>query len=603
MIRMSDRADDSKEDSVEWTLERRRVLQLAGVGISGLGMAQMGTNIASAATEGCADGPFQRSYESGTVNLGQLHAERAKRESPPDVSAAEPGSKSRDDKSGQPPYGRGQQAGEGTGELTIGTEYDGVNAGGTRGGVPSDSQIATGRSKNVHALNQQVAIFNKRNGNLQRKVQLEDIWEPVIPKPEGGFVDGFPFVFDPRARYDRKNNRFVLCAVQFQAGITENGNIIDREEVEEGAEPGEEEHGEDEDDRETAEESVARPPKGYLLVAVSATSNPNGKWYVYRIPPEDENGIDNKGLVDYPTLGLDQDAIYLTQNFFANDGSFEVTMVTLDKAEMYAGEEVTAHHFDNMNDPNAGAPFTFTVQPAFQPFSGGSSEIYYLVNSGFTSDALTLWEVTDPVSDPSLSCYTIEVGPYTPPPAARQPNSDARIDTLGTRLMNADYNDGSLWTAHTVAADWNGNGRPVAAIRWYEIDVDSRELVQSGVYGEDGTSYFIPTVGSNGDTTVIAHNVSGPETFPQMNVSGRTADFTTGEIEDSVVVQDGESRYDYGEGSQTMRWGDYNGVSLDPKTGNFWTVSQYSSDINVSPDAERRDPYHTRIAEVYFGAE
>jgi hypothetical protein len=370
--------------------------------------------------------------------------------------------------------------------------------------------------------------------------------------------------------------------------------MIDREEVEEGAEPGE---GEKEKE-ETAEASVVRPPKGYLLVAVSANSNPNGKWYVYRIPPEDETGIDNEGLVDYPTLGLDRDAVYLTQNFFGTD-HFEVTMVTLDKEAMYAGREVTAHHFDNMNATDPDSPFTFTVQPAFQPFSGGRSGTYYLVNSGFTSDALTLWVVTDPVSDPSLSCYTVDVGLYTPPPVAQQPNTEAAIDTLGTRLMNADYNDGSLWTAHTVAANWDG-GRTVAAIRWYEIDVASRQLVQSGVYGESGTSYFIPTVGSNGDTTVITHNVSGPETFPRMDVAGRTADFTQGEIEDRVIVQDGESRYDYGEGSQVMRWGDYNGVSLDPKTGNFWAVSQYSPDINIPPEAEQRDPYHTRIAEVYF---
>jgi hypothetical protein len=205
--------NDSKRNSVEnvWSLERRRVLQLAGAGIGSLGMAKAGTNIASASTEGCADGPFKQIYESGTVNFGQLHAKQAERENPPDLSAAAPSKSRGRNKSGQPPFGRGQQADEGTGELTIGTEYDGVNAGGTRGSVPSDSQIATSQSKNVHALNQQVAIFNKRSGNLQRKVQLEDIWKPVITEPEGGFVYGYPFVFDPRARYDRSRGSRGRC--------------------------------------------------------------------------------------------------------------------------------------------------------------------------------------------------------------------------------------------------------------------------------------------------------------------------------------------------------------------------------------------------------
>jgi len=587
--------DDSQErNGAEglWSMERRRLLQLTGASAAGLGVVGASTGVASAKT-GCADGPFEASYESGTIDFGTIQSPQERQKGQSDISAAEPGGTSRgQDKSGQPPYGGGQQTDEGTGDLTIETEYDGVNAEGTRGGVPSDSQIATGKTKNVHALNQQVAVFNKNNGNVQRKVQLEDIWEPVIPEPDGGFAFGSAFVFDPRARYDRNEDRFILDAVQYEPGMTDNGKLIDREDLEERSGPGE---GEEEDGDEEAEASVSRPPKGWFLVAVSATSSPNGKWYVYRIPPEDADGPDNNGLVDYPTLGFDQNAIYMTQNFFGQE-KFEVTMVTLDKAAMYAGNEVTAYHFDGMSDPTADG-LTFTVQPTQQPFSGGSDGTYYLVNSNFPvsafSETLTFWELTDPLDDPSLECFTLDVGPYAYPPTADQPNSDSDIDTLGTRLMNADYNDGSLWTAHTVAAG------DVAAIRWYEIDVATRSVVQSGTYGEPGTSYFIPTVGSEGDSTVIVHNVSGPETFVRMDIAGRTADFTPGEIEDSVVVQDGESKYDALPGP-VERWGDYNGFSVDPQTGNFWTVSQYSPNENIPVEEDMRDPYHTRIAEVFF---
>lgn len=583
-------------------IERRRVLQLAGAGITGLGMVGASTGVASAAT-GCADGPFERTYESGTVNFARIQSEQRRRKGSADMSTTEPDGTERGKRGGEQSSGRGRQRPSAeTGALTIGAEYDGVNAEGTRGGVPSDSQIATGKSKNVHALNQQVAIFNKRTGTVQRKVQLEDIWEPVITEPEGGFAFGEPFVFDPRARYDRNADRFVLCAVQYEPGLTEDGELISREDIEEGNEPGEDE---EEDGGDEQAPAIDRPPKGYFLVAVSANSNPNGEWYVYRVPPEDADGVDNEGLVDYPTLGLDRDAVYLTQNFFAaTDEGFSfggVTAVTLDKAAMYAGEAVTAYHFDDLENPTDDA-LDFTVQPALQPFSGGSDGTYYMVNSVFPlteeaspADTLTFWELTDPLDDPTLECFTVEVGPYTEPPTADQPESESDIDTLGRRLMNADYNDGSLWTAHTVGAP--GTDGEVAAIRWYEIDVASRQLIQSGVYGEPDKSYFIPTVGSDGDTTVLVHNVSGPDTFVRMDVAGRTADFTPGEIEDSVVVQEGESRYDALEES-VERWGDYNGVSVDPRTGNFWTVSQYSPDTNEPVNG--RDPYHTRIAEVYF---
>lgn len=594
---------EKTEDSL-WKLQRRRVLQLAGTGVAGLGAVGAGSGVASAASN-CADGPFKASYESGTVNFAQIQSEQERRKGATDMSAAEPRGKGRDESS-EPPYGRGQlQDSEENGTLSIETEYEGINAEGTRGGVPSDSQVATGKSKVVHAVNRQVAIFNKNNGNMQRKVQLEDIWKPVIDEPEGGFVDGEPFIFDPRARYDRESDRFVLCAVQFQEGVTADGENITREDLEEGREPGENEEEEGEEGDEQAPE-VVRQPKGYFVVAVSQNSNPNGTWNVYQFPPEDADGADNLGLVDYPTLGLDQDAIYLTQNFFPNDteAPISVTMVTLDKAEMYAGETVTAHHFDNMDKPGDGYQ-DFTVQPAQQPFSGGSDGTYYMVNSVFPrteadapADQLTFWELNNPTTQPTLECFSVEVGPYSTPPTADQPNSDSDIDTLGRRLMNADYNKetGSLWTAHTVAAA--GSDSVVAAIRWYEIDVASRTLIQSGLYGEPDKSYFIPTVGSEGDRTVIVHNVSGPDTFVRMDVAGRTAGFTPGDIEDSVIVQEGESRYDALPGP-VERWGDYNGVSLDPRTGNFWTVSQYSPATNEPVNG--RDPYHTRIAEIAFG--
>lgn len=587
--------DDSNEKNAAersldatWAIERRRVLQLAGAGLGSLGLAAP-SGVASAAT-GCADGPFERTVEGATVNFGQIRAEQA-REGGVDASpaAARPATDdelaalreaARSGAHAQPADAVAQTAAGPDGGLTVRTSYDGVNAEDTRGFVPSDSQIAAGLGKNVHAINLQVGIYNQQSGVREHLVPLERIWEPVIPEPEGGFAFGFPFVFDPRARYDRGADRFVLCATQFQAGLTDSGEVVDREALEEGeVDPG----------------TLARPPKGWWVVAVSATSDPNGDWHVYRVPP-----INNEGLVDYPTLGLDRDAVYMAQNFFGD--VFEVTMVVLDKAAMYAGEPVTVNHFTGLQNPNSSG-ITFTVQPSLQPFSGGQGGTYYLVNSPFafpTGDTLTLWEVTDPVGEPTLECFTVPVDPFSIPPPARQPDTDAFIDTLGTRLMNADFDAGSVWTAHAVQFDWDGDGRAVSAIKWYEVDVASRSVAQSGVFGEPGTSYFLPTVGADGGDAVLTYNVSGPETFVRMDVAGRTADHTPGELEDSLVVHEGLSRYDYGEGDPVKRWGDYNGVSQDPQTGRFWAVSQYSPDIDIPPEAEERDPYHTHIAEVFF---
>lgn len=564
-------------------------MRMTGVSVGALAAAGVPTGAAAAESDtDCADGPFETTYEAGTVNVGQIRSDQASGEGPPALGAGSPTSDAGNAGAELPPTQNAQQtndANEGT--LTVHTEYDGVNSLETRGGVPSDSQVAVGNGKIIHALNRDIAIYNKQSGNRQRHFRLERLWEPVTPEPEGGFAYGNPFVFDPRARYDRSHDRFIAAAVQYEPGLTTDGERISREDLEEAVQGGEDPY---------AETQISRPPRGWFLVAVSATGNPNGEWYVYRVPPEDAGGVDNVGLVDYPTLGHDADAVYLTQNFFGAE--FDVTLVTLDKSDLYAGDPVTAHHFDQMQDPAEGAPITFTVQPAQQPFSGGSDGTAYFVNSGFNNDALTLWELTDPNGEPELSCYTVDVGSYSGPPTARQPGSSSTIDTIGSRLMNADYADGSLWTAHAVAQDWGGD-QTVAAIRWYEIDVASRSLVQSGVYGEPGTSYFMPTIRTNGDAMLLSHNVSGPDTYVRMDVAGRTSDHTQGELEDSVLVQEGESSYDALSGP-VERWGDYNGISIDPQSDRFWAVSQYSPDIDIPVEDPQRDPYATRIAEVTF---
>ncbi|MFC5367779.1 hypothetical protein [Salinirubrum litoreum] len=603
---MSDDNSDRGASGIErlWSMERRRLLQSVGAGVGALTVGSAGSGLASAKT-GCANGPYEGSYEAGVVNVGQIRAEQARESGGgPDMAAGSPGA-TRSAGGATPPKQAAQASMEDEdGPLTIRQEYDGVNSLETRGGVPSDSQVAVGDGKVLHVLNRNVAIYNKSSGKRQRLFPLERLWKPVIPEPPGGFVDGTPFVFDPRARYDRGSDRYVLCATQFQEGLTEDGERITREDLEEAVGPESETEGDDAD--EEASTAVARPPKGWFVVAVSATSNPNGKWYVYRVPPEDADGPDNEGLVDYPTLGFDRDAVYMTQNFFGD--VFDVTMVALDKAAMYAGETVTGYHFDGMLDPDADG-LTFTVQPAQQPYSGGSDGTYYMVNSDFPvpfpgpTGTLTLWELENPLDSPTLECFTLDVDPYVYPNAAQQPgNTGSVVDTLGTRVMNADYDDGSLWTAHSTAIPASGGGS-VAAIRWYEIDVASRSVVQSGTYGTPERSTFMPTIGADDGTAMIVHNVSGPDTFPRMDVAGRTADHTAGELEDSVVVEEGKSPYTALPNDQfgpVERWGDYNGVSVDPSSGRFWTVSQYSPDIDIPESDPERDPYFTRIAEVSF---
>lgn len=233
---MSDDHSDHTERDIDdrWPIERRRLLQAAGAGLGSLSFAGFSGEVVSAKT-GCADGPFEATYEAGTVNIGRIRADQAKGENPGSMQAASPSDEDELDVSGeQPPRKNAQESNiDQEGPLTIRTEYDGVNSLETRGGVPSDSQVAAGDGQLLHVLNRNIAIYNKQSGKREQFFPLERLWEPVIPEPEGGFVLGVPFVFDPRARYDRNEDRYIICATQFQFGLADDGSAINREDVEE----------------------------------------------------------------------------------------------------------------------------------------------------------------------------------------------------------------------------------------------------------------------------------------------------------------------------------------------------------------------------------
>ncbi|WP_424005565.1 hypothetical protein ACOZ4I_19500 (plasmid) [Haloarcula salina] len=538
----------------------------------------------------CVSGPFERTYEAETINVSKIANGRKEREES-DKPVEDPPSDEQLENMKQgneeiPPAASAQQVPDSNGLLDIGTEYDGIGdafvlsgAEGRRVAMPSDAQVAVGRSKTVQVVNSSLAIFNQRSGNIELQVPLENMFDPVIT--EERFLDGMPKVVDPRVRYDPNADRFVVSTLWRHYPTV----------------------------------------SGAMFLAVSDSSNPNGPWHLYRISVP----IDIPGFTDYPVLGLDRDAIYLTELFIPDEfalGNFDVTLTILDKQAAYRGDNLPASNFTGLFlvPITGGVPLLhLTVQPAFQPFSGGDSGTYYLMASqthkqvffDIFDTGLTLWKVTDPLDEPSVTCSVITVDPFSglggSDPAidgVRQPDTDVRVDPVGDRLMNLDYSDGSLWTAHATKYNWeDGPDEYVTAIRWYEIDPTTTEVLQSGTYGEPGTSYFIPRIETSGDRTLLGYNVSGPDTYPSIKAAGRTTDVPDGEMEDVVVIQEGKSPMEHPtkfSDRDPVKWGDYMGISVHPKTDHFWMTGQYSPDYDVPQDSEKPDQYGTRIAEITF---
>ena len=377
-------------------------------------------------------------------------------------------------------------------------------------------------------MNLRWGIYDKFSGTREFEVQLDDWFDTVLPEEED-------FVFDPKALYDHHADRYVLIAVAKNKPVDDQGSWV---------------------------------------VAVSDDSNPFGTWWLTRIP----HGTEGE-WPDYPCLGVDENGIYLTADIIGRGGS---KLVSIDKTPLYNGNTFTYWWFENVR--RGGGDRAWTVQPTHDMPSTSDGSTQWLVDSRRAGGSeLTLFELRNPTSSPRLFAHDIDVPQYSVPPNAEQPGSGSgTLDTVDARLMNAVYENGSVWTAHSINYDWNDDGDASALLRWYEIDTGSKSISQRRGWGRPDGDYFFPTVASDGDSTMITYNESGPDTPVRIEVAGRTPDHTQNSLEDVDLIKSGESAAPSG------RWGDYTGIVVNggAEGETYYTISQYANDEDTSNNWE-----------------
>src|SRR5205823_2518718 len=112
--------------------------------------------------------------------------------------------------------------------------------------------------------------------------------------------DNTGFIFDPRLEYDQSTGRFYMVTV----GRDAVNNLSEME------------------------------------ISISQTSDPLGTWFKYVFDVKETNP---ESWLDFPTLGYDSDALFVSGNVFGfNPGTFQhVTLRIFDKATLLSGLPVT----------------------------------------------------------------------------------------------------------------------------------------------------------------------------------------------------------------------------------------------------------------------
>src|SRR5262249_42198835 len=194
-----------------------------------------------------------------------------------------------------------------------------------------------------------------------------------------------------------------------------------------------------------------------LLIAISKNSDANGAFYVVR---DFNTDISHNGeFTDFPQLGMDQDAVILTTNVFADetiDSPYvRSEVITFAKAQAYNGLALEAQFIDAGQSGTIAPPIvldanpnTFLIAAAPVDYPNGTPlSLFTLTNSSRGSGA----SLSGPVSVPLAAAYGM-------PGDAQQFGTPDTLLTGDARFVNASTQvDDMLWQTHSVDM---GNGLP-----------------------------------------------------------------------------------------------------------------------------------------------
>lgn len=400
---------------------------------------------------------------------------------------------------------------------------------------PPDCTLAVGTNDVLVGVNTDVVGYSKSGTQNFKWLNTSALFAPVLPTGAG--------IFDPKILYDHYAGRWVVVVVAKRES----------------------------------------PAGSWILVAASQGANAAGPYWVWSLNAQLDGSTATSNWADFPNVGFDTQAVYITCNMFqiGGDGGFRYAKLRiLNKSQLYSGGSLGWYDFWNLRDADGG--MSFTVQPAIHFRGTGGNPPAYLVNDRWGSgNSLTLWTLSNPIgswsgSVPSLSSAAVPCLAYELGPDGEQPGTATRIRTDDNRLLNAIFqNVGGvqrLWTTHTAKFTWSGEPAARCLVQWYEVDVPSRAVVQQGRFGAAGKYYFYPAIQTDiSRNTYVVFGRSSSADFAELRQSGRKVSDPVNTLQGSALVRAGQSAYLGG------RWGDYFGICRDGADASVvWMYGQYA---------------------------
>jgi methionine-rich copper-binding protein CopC/protocatechuate 3,4-dioxygenase beta subunit len=388
------------------------------------------------------------------------------------------------------------------GKLVIGQQIEGIDFNGSNCGcLPPDTDAAVGGNYIMENVNVQVRVYDKTSGSIL----LDEPLATFFGASSGG---------DPYVVYDDVANRWY-------------------------------------------DEGLDSSDGGFFL-NVSNDSNPLDGFTTYHL----SSGLGGP-ITDYPKMGFNKDAIFISYNNFGSGGS-AATVISIDKSAALSG---TLSYF--VSTPPA---FQFRAMPPAQMHGDTTGGVEWFVSTDGTDaggNTIRVTELTNYLSNsPTYTLTSLPVAQYQQALTANQPGG-TWTTFPNTTTTEVQYRDGKLVTAMASAIAVDGFTFPKGL--YYEIDVSSGTptLVLQGVIDPgSGVAVQMPSV---------ALDTKGNLGFTWME--GSSSEYVSmwvGALDTSGHF----SSYDAAPGGgffyANFRIGDYSTTVVDPTDGTtFWSANEY----------------------------
>ncbi|MEQ1678112.1 MAG: T9SS type A sorting domain-containing protein [Chitinophagaceae bacterium] len=305
------------------------------------------------------------------------------------------------------------------------------------------------------------------------------------------------------------------------------------------------------------------------------------------------------GFFDYPTLGVDANALYIGGRMFTTGGTYlGASLFVVRKNSLTSGGPIvtTAFHLAGTNTTG-----TYTPQGVDNDDPAATQGYFVGVDVGVFS-RLIFQRISTPGGTPTSSGTINLTVSTTTYPLGQSGNAQPALGTPATGLDDLDdrlfaamirknkiTGISSLWTAHNMEVNTSGVASSSGnrnGTRWYQIDnlAATPTVTQSGTLFDNAASnprsFFIPSIAASGQGhSIVGFSTASVAVSADCGIAGRYRTDVSGTLQTFTLATTSTTAYN--QAGSPERWGDYSQVVVDPQDDmTMWAFQEFCNATN-----------------------